>query len=121
MRRRDFITGVAGSAAAWPLATRAQQPAAVRRIGFLHDYDEQDSEGRVQVAAFREALGARRQSVYPHAPQQIAWPNGAIPADTTQRASTLIVCAELRIWDQITSAHLVGSTPARRHRMPLVW
>jgi ABC-type uncharacterized transport system substrate-binding protein len=34
MRRRDFVTGVAGLAAAWPLGTQAQQPN-VTTIGVL--------------------------------------------------------------------------------------
>jgi putative tryptophan/tyrosine transport system substrate-binding protein len=34
MRRRDFITGFAGSAAVWPLASRAQQSKLVR-LGYL--------------------------------------------------------------------------------------
>jgi ABC transporter substrate binding protein len=54
MRRRDFITGIAGSAAAWPLAARAQQPA-IPIVGYL--YVGAPKASATHVEAFRKGLG----------------------------------------------------------------
>jgi len=57
MRRRDFIKGIAGSAADWPLtAARAQQADRIRRIGMLSNKSSGDAQGREEAAAFAEAL-----------------------------------------------------------------
>jgi putative ABC transport system substrate-binding protein len=53
MRRRDFITGIGGSAAAWPLVTRAQSPVAPV-IGFLSGRAPGEAAG--VVTAFRNGL-----------------------------------------------------------------
>jgi len=53
MRRRDFIKGIAGSAAAWPTVTRAQQPA-MPIVGILSS---------ASSSAFSDLLGAFRQGL----------------------------------------------------------
>jgi putative ABC transport system substrate-binding protein len=56
MRRRDFITLLGGAAAAWPLAARAQRGDRVRRIAVLMTNAEDDPEGWMRAAAFRQGL-----------------------------------------------------------------
>jgi putative ABC transport system substrate-binding protein len=53
--RREFIT-LLGTAAAWPIASHAQQNVRMRRLGVLVYYDERDPEGQSSLAAFRQAL-----------------------------------------------------------------
>src|SRR5262249_60704618 len=54
MRRREFLALIGSTACS--LAAQAQQPDRMRRIGVLMAYAEDDPEGIVRVAKFRQEL-----------------------------------------------------------------
>src|SRR5262245_50758934 len=64
MNRRAFTTLLGGAAAAWPLATRAEQRERVRRIGVLMNRAANDPGGQARFVAFQQSL------------QQLGWTDG---------------------------------------------
>jgi putative tryptophan/tyrosine transport system substrate-binding protein len=62
MKRREFIT-LLGGAVAWPVATNAQQPESMRRIGVLTGGAD-DPDMQANIAAFLQVL------------QQFGWSDG---------------------------------------------
>jgi putative ABC transport system substrate-binding protein len=63
MRRREFITLLGGTAAAWPLSGRAQQPDQMRRIGALMNLAADDPLAQIEVAGFVGGLQDRGWTV----------------------------------------------------------
>jgi putative ABC transport system substrate-binding protein len=77
LKRREFIALVAGAAAAWPLAARAQQGDRVRRIGVLTGGPRpDDQDAQANIAAFLEVL------------QQLGWTDGRNVRIDTRWATT---------------------------------
>jgi putative tryptophan/tyrosine transport system substrate-binding protein len=56
MKRREFITLLGGTAAAWPLAARSQQGERMRRIGMLLPAAADDQRFQTLVGAFLQGL-----------------------------------------------------------------
>jgi hypothetical protein len=75
MRRREFIAGL-GSAAAWPLAARAQQAERIRRIGLLISADENDPSWKPRLSAFTQALADLGWIVGRNVRMDLRWAGG---------------------------------------------
>ena len=101
MRRRDFITVIAGSATTWPLAPRAEQPA-IPVIGYLYAGSPESSTQR--VAAFRKGLNEAGYREGENVAIEFRWAN-----DQTDRLPEL--AADL-IRRRVAVIATPGSTPA---------
>jgi putative ABC transport system substrate-binding protein len=93
MKRRDFIT-LLGSAAAWPLAARAQQQSVrMRRIGVLTNLPSDDAEAQLRNAAFLQGLQELGWMVGRNLRIDFRWGTGADTSRLREYAAELVALA----------------------------
>jgi putative tryptophan/tyrosine transport system substrate-binding protein len=78
MKRREFIAGIGGAAAGWPLFVHAQQPSRLRRISVLMALDESEPEGKAQLLGFTHGLSELGWTVGPNLQMDIRWGAGDV-------------------------------------------
>jgi putative ABC transport system substrate-binding protein len=106
MRRREFIGLVAGAAAGWPLAARAQQPAnRPRRVGWLVGLNEQDPEAGRRTKVVVDALQELGWTVGRNLRIDYRYTSGESQSFDSQAAELIALAPDLLI---------ANSTPATR-------
>jgi putative tryptophan/tyrosine transport system substrate-binding protein len=88
MRRRDFIKGIVGSTAVWPLPARAQQVDRMRRIGVLMSAAI-ETDQQAGVAVFKEILHQLGWIDGRNVRVEIRWARGD-PAEARRSAEELV-------------------------------
>jgi putative ABC transport system substrate-binding protein len=90
MKRREFIT-LLGSAAAWPITARTQQPSGMRRIGVLVNLPSDDSESQARVGAFLQGLQEFGWAIGRNVRVEYRWATDA--ASLSRNAAELVALA----------------------------
>jgi putative tryptophan/tyrosine transport system substrate-binding protein len=74
MRRRTFLGLLAAAPAAWTSGAQAEEPARVRKIGFLMGYPAEDPQLQAGIKAFLEGLRALGLEVGRNIQIEYRWP-----------------------------------------------
>jgi putative ABC transport system substrate-binding protein len=117
MKRREFMI-LLSSAAAWPLAARAQQGKRMRRVGALMPYAANDPQVQARNAAFLQGLQQLGWTVGDNVQIEYRWSGGS-EDDTRKYAAELAALAP----DVIFTSGSAGMGPLQRatRTVPIVF
>jgi putative tryptophan/tyrosine transport system substrate-binding protein len=119
VKRREFITLLGGTAAAWPPAGRAQQAERTRRIGVLSTVPADDSESQVRMAAFHQGLQEAGWVVGRNLRIDYRWSGAGDAQQVRQYANELVALAPEVILAVTTAA--VGPLQQATRTTPIVF
>ena len=118
MRRREFVTLFGGAVATWPLATYAQQPGQMRRIGVLHSVGADDPVGQARNAAFLQRLNELGWTEGHNVRIDIRWP--AADADRIRKYAAELIALEPEVI-LATGSATVGPLLQATRSIPIVF
>jgi putative ABC transport system substrate-binding protein len=117
MKRRDFIT-LLGSAAAWPLAARAQQGERMRRIGVLMSAVEGDPRALEFVTAFAQGLAELGWTVGRNVRIEYRWGAGDLDRFRRHAAELVALAPDVVL---ASAGSIVGALQQASRTVPIVF
>src|SRR5215470_20195938 len=117
MKRREFITLLAG-AAAWPLTARAQQAERMRRIGVLMSAVEGDQRGLESITAFAQGLAELGWTVGRNVRIEYRWGGGDLDRFRRYAAELIALSPDVVL---ASAGSIVGAFQAASRTVPIVF
>jgi putative ABC transport system substrate-binding protein len=114
IERRKFLATLGGTAVAWPLAARAQQPDRMRRIGVLMPGAADDPDYAVHNAAFLQGLGEFGWTVGRNVRIDVRWSAGK--ADNIRKYAAALVALAPDVILASGGSNVPPLLPRLRHR-----
>ena len=115
MQRREFITLLGGTVAAWPLAARAQQVERMRRVGVLMPFAKDNPEAQARFAAFLQELQKLGWTESRNLQIEYRWDTGDL-----RKAATELVTLSPDVIVAYTTPAVAALQPATR-TVPIVF
>jgi putative ABC transport system substrate-binding protein len=107
MKRRDFVTLLSATVAAWPLLARAQQREPMRRVGVLMNAVATESLQQSYLAAFSEALRQSGWSEGQNLRIDVRWNAGDVELARTYAAQLIGLLPDVILTSSTTNLTMV--------------
>ena len=118
MRRREFITLIGGTATAWPISARAQQPARLRQVAILRAEVAGDPEGLRNSSALIQGLQALGWAQGSNLRIELRWAGGSVDAVKALAKELVALAPDVIV---VVSTPISAAVMQETHTIPIIF